>query len=430
MRKTFIYFSLFVLVAVLPAVRAMAQEPAQKKGLRSNYMAVLDLVTQDVDSRISLPLTESIRREIIKSGKYDVINRGDMNMLLGEQMYLLSGCASGECKGIVEAGRLLGVGKIVNGSVNLVGKTYYLSLSLIDVESGNTERIAEDKCKCEVDELIGASKRLAKRLLGEKVEETLPVMTKGEQAPSQPAEPEEVVPGPPKAQTFASAADMEFVPVKGGCFLMGDTFGDGFSDERPVHEVCVGDFSIGKYPVTQGQWKDIMGDNPSMFNKCGERCPAENISWNDTQEFIKKMKQRLGSLYRLPTEAEWEYAARSGGMQQRWAGTNTTTELGEYAWYEEDSGSRTHPVGMLLPNGFGLYDMSGNVWEWVQDWYDGSYYSHSPKNDPEGPAAGTNHVLRGGSFSNGAGYVRVTKRFPEIPDYRLYSYGFRLIRIK
>jgi len=392
-----------------------AGKPAENKDLRDSYIAFFDLISQDVDSKILRPLSESIRRELVNSGKYKVINKGDMDEALGEQMFEISGCVSGQCTGIVEAGRILDVGEIIIGSISMVGKTYYLSLSLINVKTGNIDRVSEDKCKCEVDDLIGASKRVIKRLLGERLPEDLPALT---------------VPAlmPVKRGGEASADNMEFVMIQGGCYRMGDSFGDGYADERPVHEVCVNDFYIGRYDVTQGQWKEIMGDNTSEFDRCGDDCPVENISWNDAQVFIAKLKQRIGKNYRLPTEAEWEYAARSGGKKEKWAGTSNESELGEYAWFDLNSGGETHPVGKKKPNGLGLYDMSGNVWEWCQDFYDKNYYINSPKNNPSGPDSGTNHVVRGGSWFNGSGYTRAEKRLSIIPDYRDSNDGFRLVR--
>jgi formylglycine-generating enzyme required for sulfatase activity len=192
---------------------------------------------------------------------------------------------------------------------------------------------------------------------------------------------------------------MEFMFVKGGCYQMGDLFGDGFSNEKPVHEVCVDDFYIGKYLVTQGQWKAIRGNNPSDFSKCGNDCPVEQVSWNDAQEFIRIMNQRTGKTYRLLTEAEWEYAARSRGKKEKWAGANDDSqiELWYHAWYLDNAGARTHPVGQKKPNGLYIYDMTGNVWEWVQDIYSSDAYSHHSRNNPIYTGSGNNRVIRGGS---------------------------------
>lgn len=218
---------------------------------------------------------------------------------------------------------------------------------------------------------------------------------------------------------------MEFVSVKGGCYQMGDTFGDGESDEKPVHEVCVDDFYIGKYEVTQGQWKAVMGNNPSYLKDCGDNCPVETVSWNDIQEFINKLNNKTGKNYRLPTEAEWEYAARSGGKSEKYSGSN---DVDSVAWYDKNSGSKTHPVGQKAANGLGIYDMSGNVWEWVNDWYDSGYYKNSPKNNPTGADSGSFRVLRGGSWGGDAWVTRSASRHDDAPGSRFHVGGFRLVR--
>ncbi len=219
---------------------------------------------------------------------------------------------------------------------------------------------------------------------------------------------------------------IELVLVKGGCFQMGDTFGDGQADEQPVHTVCVDDFYIGKYEVTQGQWQSVMGSSPSFFKKCGEKCPVEQVSWNDVQGFITKLNAKTGKTYRLPTEAEWEFAARSGGKAEKYAGTSSVAELGKYAWYIANSGGRAHPTGQKQPNGLGLYDMTGNVWEWCQDWYGEKYYSQSSRKNPPGPASGTRRVLRGGAWIFEPAGIRASTRYALTPDVQGDLYGFRL----
>lgn len=222
-----------------------------------------------------------------------------------------------------------------------------------------------------------------------------------------------------------SLADMGMVFVKGGCYQMGDTSGDGGPEEKPVHEVCVDDFYMGKYEVTQGQWKRIMGSNPSRFTDCGDNCPVEGVSWNDVREFIGRLNSLSGdSKYRLPTEAEWEYAARSGGRKEIYSGG----DLYSVAWFTADPSNETHHVGTKTPNGLGLYDMSGNVWEWTNDWYDSNYYSSSPRKNPTGPDTGSARVLRGGSWGVGPFEIRTAYRNYLSPDYRSGSIGFRLLR--
>ena len=210
--------------------------------------------------------------------------------------------------------------------------------------------------------------------------------------------------------------------VKGGTFTMGCTSEQSncYDDEKPVHQVTVSDFRMGKYEVTQKQWKEIMTNNPSRFKNC-EDCPVEDVSWDDIQEFIKKLNLKSGKNYRLPTEAEWEYAARGGsaGSSTLYAGSNNIDEI---AWYDDH---KTHPVGQKKPNELGLHDMTGNVWEWCNDWY-GNYGSGNQSN-PKGSSTGSSRVLRGGSWFDLARNCRVANRSYNNPVTRYYSYGFRLV---
>ena len=237
--------------------------------------------------------------------------------------------------------------------------------------------------------------------------------------------------------------NIEIIFVKGGTFTMGCTPEQGDDcayNEKPAHRVTLCDFYIGKYPVTQAQWVAVMGNNPSHFTGNISR-PVEQVSWHDAQEFISRLNLRTGKKYRLLTEAEWEYAAR-GGVKSRgykYAGSNNVREV---AWYNENSGdrilnernltandlrtnnNRTHPVGTKKPNELGIYDMSGNVWEWVSDWY-GSYTS-TAKTNPTGPASGTNRVDRGGRWRGSAEGCRVSRRGSGEPSTRYDNVGFRL----
>ena len=218
---------------------------------------------------------------------------------------------------------------------------------------------------------------------------------------------------------------MEFVFIKGGCYEMGDNFEDGDKDEKPSHNVCVDDFYLGIYEVAQGQWEKVMGNNPSFFKK-GINYPVERVSWEDVQQFINRLNNQTGRNYRLPTEAEWEYAARSGGKKEKYAGMSEEDELKEYVWYAPNSDLQTHPVGQKRPNGLGLYDMIGNVGEWCTDWYDEDYYKNSPSNNPKGPDSGTYRVLRGKSYLDYWYEVRASTRSRATPSIRINFNGFRL----
>ncbi len=225
--------------------------------------------------------------------------------------------------------------------------------------------------------------------------------------------------------------------VCAGEFLMGCEDENAYPDEKPVHKVKVSRYQIGKYLVTQFQWDYIMGDEiPSIFrcntqNGLGPDYPMYNVSWNECQRFIKKINKKEGISYRLPTEAEWEYAARGGHKtteQEKkeliYSGASRDC-IDKVAWYDENSNASTHKVGEMDSNALGLYDMSGNVWEWCQDWY--GCYPSEIVTDPTGPASGASRVLRGGSWSHDADRCRVSYRFNFAPDYRFNFSGFRLL---
>jgi formylglycine-generating enzyme len=223
----------------------------------------------------------------------------------------------------------------------------------------------------------------------------------------------------------AAVEDIPMVSLKGGCFRMGDLFNTGGADERPVHEVCLKNFAIGRYPVTQKLWVSVMGSNPSQYRDRDD-LPVEQVSWVDAQAFLTELAKRTGKAWRLPTEAEWEYAARSAGREQRYPGTDSVAELGEYAWLEGNSGLRTHPVGTRKPNALGIFDMAGNVWQWVQDRYDRDYYRQSPRLNPKGDPFGANRILKGGSAYQDAFFSRVSYRDYQDPAKRRTCVGFRL----
>ena len=253
-----------------------------------------------------------------------------------------------------------------------------------------------------------------------------------------------------KEGIFKTLEKDEMVLVKGGTFTMGATEEQGTSDpwdvEYPTHQVTLSDFYIGKYEVTQQLWEYVMkysgpcadgttmsayasdvwlGEMPSSTYGVGPDYPAYYVSWEDIVNiFIPRLNKITGKIFRLPTEAEWEYAARGGNMSQgyKYSGSNTIDDV---AWYYDNSSSTAHQVGTKAPNELGLYDMSGNVYEWCSDWYD--WYSSSAQSNPTGPSSGSGRVGRGGSWDDGAGYCRVSDRDGGTPSNRNYYLGFRLV---
>lgn len=223
---------------------------------------------------------------------------------------------------------------------------------------------------------------------------------------------------------YANGVSFEMVKVDGGTFCMGATSeqgSDAESDEKPVHSVTLSGFYIGKTEVTQVLWKAVMGSNPSYFK--GDDLPVENVSWNDCQEFIRKLNALTGQHFRLPTEAEWEFACRGGNNSRgyKYSGSNN---LSSVAWYDGNSGKKTHPVATKSPNELGIYDMSGNVMEWCSDWY--GKYSSGAQTNPKGPYDGTDRVLRDGSWNYFAGICRSSHRLSDSPGSRYYGLGLRL----
>jgi formylglycine-generating enzyme required for sulfatase activity len=243
-------------------------------------------------------------------------------------------------------------------------------------------------------------------------------------------------------KTITNTIGMKLVLIPAGEFLMGspDTDNDAKADEKPQHRVRITrPFYLGATEVTQGQYQSITGESPSNY-KGSDDLPVQQVSWNDAIAFCNRLSEREdlkpyyqfdgraqpgGDGYRLPTEAEWEYACR--------AGTTTRFSLGDvgaYAWFNGNSVHQPHPVGQKRPNGWGLFDMHGNVWEWCGDGYDEKYYASSPGADPLGPSQAADRVIRGGSWICDPLYCRAATRYGYTPGYRDYDLGFRLVRVQ
>ncbi len=235
---------------------------------------------------------------------------------------------------------------------------------------------------------------------------------------------------------------MEFVYVPKGCYRMGSNSGD--SNEKPVHEVCVDGYWLGKYEVTQGQWLKVMDHNPSEFKSCGSDCPVERVYWRRIQNYFRRLNAKGDAKFRLPTEAEWEYACRSGGKDEAWSGTSRVSEIDEYGnicdgrnctngWKEsglDDGYKNTAPIGRFKANALGLHDMTGNVWEWVLDVYNNSAYGSHSRNNPIYTGSGPGRVFRGGDWGFNSRGTRCSVRLTRTrrSGFRYDSVGFRLLR--
>ena len=238
----------------------------------------------------------------------------------------------------------------------------------------------------------------------------------------------------PPSQALARAGQVikdcvdcpEMVVIPAGSFEMG-SYDDAGS--RPVHRVNIAGFLLAKTEVTQGQWRAVMGSNPSYFGTCGDDCPVERVSWKEGQEFAQRLSQKTGKPYRLPSEAEWEYAARAG-RNTKWSFGDNKSQLSDYAWFRDNSQSKTQRVAQKRPNAFGLFDMHGNVWEWTQDCWHGNY-TGAPADGSAWTTAcldSNYRVLRGGSWNYGPQNLRSANRNRDTPDDRNINYGLRLAR--
>jgi formylglycine-generating enzyme required for sulfatase activity len=225
---------------------------------------------------------------------------------------------------------------------------------------------------------------------------------------------------------FKNSVGIKFAVISPGVFMMGSPEGIGEDDEHPLHKVRITRaFHMGITPVTQAQWKAVMGSNPSSFK--GDDLPVECISWNDAKRFVQSLSRKEDIFYRLPTEAEWEYACKGKSLTRYYFGSDEA-ELPMHAWFLDNSEMQTHPVGLKTPNSLGLYDMHGNVWEWCEDWYDEKYYKSSPTNKPRGPAMGKHRVVRGGSWSLSAPMLRSGYRIGNKPNSVSRLIGFRCVK--
>lgn len=220
---------------------------------------------------------------------------------------------------------------------------------------------------------------------------------------------------------FIEIGGIKFVKIPAGSFMMGSPENEGKYDERPQHKVILDSFYMGIYEITQKQYQEIMGKNPS--NNKGDNHPVEQVSWENAMEFCKKFSDKYKVTARLPTEAEWEYACRAGTTTKYYWGDTINND---YGWFGKHFDDKTHPVGEKKPNAWGLYDMVGNVWEWCMDWYNDIYFQISPENNPQGPNLDSYRVLRGNDINKDT-YLRSASRSSDYPTKSYGTYGFRIV---
>jgi formylglycine-generating enzyme required for sulfatase activity len=399
---------------VQPLIPDMAKRivAASKIDARSlPRLAVLPFAAPEgVDQSDAEVLAQLLAAEIANSGRYAVLPRTSSIQQVMEEHRI-------QRSGITDPGSIKAIGNALNarfvlaGSVRSLGRANIFTASILNIEDAS--QVTGSAVNYQT---IGDGLKVMEELGGRIAE-----------------------------SGAATSAPANMVYVEGGIFQMGSTKGD--SNERPVHAVTVKSFYMGKYEVTQKEWEELMGVNPSRFK--GDNLPVEQIAWYEAVEYCNKLSLKEGltpayqgsgdditcdfsaSGYRLPTEAEWEYAAKGGNKDPvvfEYSGANNAGNVG---WYDGNSGGRTHPVGTKQPNSLGLYDMSGNVWEWCWDWYSSSYPNETQTNPagPSGPTpSGALRVGRGGSWSDNARNIRSSSRNYGAPSYKDIILGFRLVR--
>ncbi len=306
---------------------------------------------------------------------------------------------------------------------NLAAQREKLTRRKLDIERQQAEWNADDKALQQQETELARQQRELDAALH-------PPLPPQQPAPSviQPHQPVILQAQPMPIQVVARQPfEPEMVAIPAGSFTMGwlnGRDGEGYADENPAHTVRLRHFELGKYPITQAQWQAVMGNNPSHFSKGGDTCPVEQVSWHDVQEFIQKLNQKTGQTYRLLSEAEWEYACRAG-ENHLYSGSNYVDQV---AWHNGNSDGKTHPVGQKQANAWCLHDMSGNVWEWVQDTKHANYQGAPSDGSAWEDARATARVLRGGSWGNVPQNVRAASRSNNAPSGRVSNVGFRLAR--
>lgn len=413
-----------IFISLLFAVFAFAQTPVKK-------VAILETVDKmgDVSYGVLFQVRSSLTHAISSSPGYEGYDRVDMASIMGEHNFQRTGMVSDSQ--IKQLGQMTGAAYVlIAEAANYGAQHIIIAAKILDVEKGgviaSTPPSIADKDPMKMAE---ACKKICASLVGGSAGHTYTYSSHPASTQSSNASYGSPAPNRQNQTITVNGVSFTMVYVEGGSFMMGCTSEQSGceSDESPSHRVMLNSFYMGETEVTQELWRAVMGDNPSQFK--GDKLPVEMVSWDDCELFVKFLNRMTGKHFRLPTEAEWEYAARGGRKSESnmYAGANSLSYVG---WYDGNAGGSTHVVKGKLPNELGLYDMSGNVWEWCQDWYSSSYYASSPTDNPKNLSSGSYRVLRGGSWGNDATYCRVASRDDDTPGSRYSGSGFRLVLVQ
>ena len=382
-------------------------------------VAIVDFeVTGKVDPDLSKTLTAKLRNDMIESGQFEVVGRNEMDKVLKEQAMNCSDVTAKECDVNIKMGEILQVEKLVTGSISLVSGTYYITVHITDVQTSREENSKDLTCQnCDVPQLLEGVSQVVHKLFQQ-------IPTNSDLKTSTPTAPVSV------PQPIIKLNDSSMVLVPAGEFWMGcnaQVDKHCSNDEKPYHKVYLDAYEIDKFDVTQGQYNECVSAGRCKANKpengfTGPDQPVVMVNWEDANIYCQWAGKRL------PTEAEWEKAARgTDGRIYPW-GNDIDSSKANFGKVKKGT---TTPVGQY-PSGaspYGALDMAGNVWNWVADWYDESYYKKSPDHNPQGPARGQYRVIRGGSWYNQGVYLRASYRSNYNPSYRSdLTFGFRCAR--
>lgn len=372
-----------------------------------------------------------LRNALTNQSNFQVLTRLDVDKIFEEHEFQKSGLVDDTQRKRV--GVMTGAQYICVSSITKFRNQIYIEAYMIDIETGEMTNTASQFAKIEnfdYSTLPDVCQTLTRQMLGEiGSSNSRPQPNKSNYSSGSSSKPTVSTPANQNFTETVNGVSFTMVYVEGGTFTMGCTSEQGsdcFDDEKPAHSVTLSGYYIAETEVTQGLWQAVMGDNPSRF-KNGNDYPVEQVSWQDAMAFCSRLSELTGRTYTLPTEAQWEYAARGGNKSRgyKYAGSDYLENVG---WFMDNSGSTTHPVKRKSSNELGIYDMSGNVWEWCKDW-NGSYSSNSQTN-PTGPSSGSNRVKRGGSWNNNAQNCRVANRNNNTPTNRNNNIGFRVVLLR